>query len=98
MEVLSEDPPTMDGNLQRYIIWHANEACKKGSDAAVAEYVETMSEVLNERSSQLSRKNISSIFHRCAKVVNTTIQASNHCIYLENSHNSLIAKLHHLAC
>ena len=98
MEVLSEDPPTMDGNLQRYIIWHANEACKKGSDAAISEYVETMSELLNERSSQLSRKNISSIFHRCARAVNATIQARTHCTYLENSHDSLIAKSHHLAC
>ena len=88
----------MDGNLQRYIIWHADEACKKGRDSAVAEYVETMSKLLDERSSQLSRKNISSIFHRCARVVNAAVQVRTHCTYLETSLDSLVGKPHHLAC
>ena len=78
MERLNEDPPTMNGNLHRYIMWHAKKACKKGSDSAVTEYVDTMSELLDKRSSDLSRVNISSIFHRCARVVNASVQASAH--------------------
>ena len=47
----------------------------QGNDAAVADFLIKMHEVLDQKSPYLSWLNITSMFHRCAKVVNATIQA-----------------------
>lgn len=78
-------PPTQDGNPQCYIIWHAEEACKQGKDAAVTAFLEKMNELLDKKAAHLSRTNLSSMFHRCAKVVNATIQASTGCLSLSST-------------
>lgn len=64
-----------DGNAQPYILWQAEEACRHASNAAVEEFIARMDEVLDKRSDSLTRTNISTMFHRCAKVLNATIQA-----------------------
>ena len=65
-----------DGNPQPYILLHADEACKHASNSAAADFVARMADLLNKRSDALTRTNISTMFHRCAKVMNATIQAS----------------------
>lgn len=68
-----------DGNPQPYILWQADEACRLASKAAAEEFLIRMAEVLDKRSDSLTRTNISTMFHRCAKVMNATIQARMRC-------------------
>ena len=70
-----------EGNPQPYILWQAEEACRHSSNAAAEEFVAKMNDVLDQRSTSLTRTNISTMFHRCAKVMNATIQAST--VYLD---------------
>ena len=72
-EALHEMP---EGNPQPYILWQAEEACRHASNAAAEDFIVKMDEVLDQRSNSLTRTNISTMFHRCAKVMNATIQAS----------------------
>ena len=72
----SDEAPTIDGNTQLYIIAKASEACRQGDDAAMLQFLAQMNEVLDLRSHNLSRANLSTLFHRCARVANATHQAS----------------------
>ena len=72
----SSEAPTIDGNTQLYIIAKASEACRQGDDATMLQFLAQMNEVLNLRSHNLSRANLSTLFHRCARVANATHQAS----------------------
>ena len=72
----SSEAPTIDGNTQLYIIAKASEACRQGDDAAMLHFLAQMNEVLDKRSHTLSRANLSTLFHRCARVANATHQAS----------------------
>lgn len=72
-------PELPDGNPQPYILWQADEACRHASKAAAEEFIARMAEVLDKRSDSLTRTNISTVFHRCAKVMNATIQARARC-------------------
>ena len=65
-----------EGNPQPYILWQAEEACRNSSNAAAEHFIAKMDDVLDQRSNSLTRTNISTMFHRCAKVMNATIQAS----------------------
>ena len=75
-EALRELP---EGNPQPYILWQADEACRHASNAAAEEFIARMAEVLDKRSESLTRTNISTMFHRSAKVLNATIQARTPC-------------------
>jgi hypothetical protein len=82
-----EGPPRLEGrdtagNLQYYLLWHAEEACKQGDEAAVADFLAKMLELLDQKGPHLTWINTTSMIHRCAKVVNATIQAGPqlHCM------------------